>query len=224
MRSSWLRWSSPAIAGAWLVLAAASAAAGPYYSRQGTFAVGGGFNNPVGGDNQYFNSSGSMNVIVGRHINPHFTLQGEWTHNWLGIDPQVLQQASSDSISFDNAYASMWSITLNGVLRARSEGDVIPWVTAGFGYYKRNLELTQTAYVYYPPVWDPWWGWVDGGWGPGEVLSGQRSTAGMGFNVGGGIDLPIEGGASIFIDVRYHMAFLDGVDMQLVPIMAGLRW
>ena len=225
MRTPWPRMlSAPALAGVLLVLTAAAAVAGPYYSRSGTFVIGGGFNNPVGGDNQYFNSSGTMIVGIGRHINPHFTIQGEWQHNWLAIDPQVLQQAASDSVSFDNAYASMWSITLNGVLRMRSEGSFIPWITGGFGYYKRNIQLTQNTYVYYPPVWDPWWGWVDGGWGPGEALSGQRATSGPGWNAGFGFDLPIESGASIFVDARYHFAVLDGVDMQIVPIMAGIRW
>lgn len=102
-------------------------------------------------------------------------------------------------------------------------GNVVPWITGGGGYYKRNLLLTQNALVYYPPIYDPWWGWIDGGWGPGEAIVGQRSTSGFGFNVGAGLDFPIEGGASLFFEARYHQAFLDGVDIQIVPVTAGVR-
>jgi len=42
--------------------------------------------------------------------------------------------------------------------------------------------------------------------------------------VGAGIDFEIDSGASLFLESRYEHAFLDGVEMQIVPIMAGVRW
>jgi opacity protein-like surface antigen len=206
-----------------LALLAAPARAGGYYHK-GTFVLGGGFNNPVGEANPYFNTSGSFYFAGGRNINEAFGLQVEYTHHWLAIDPSVIDRAAAESTQVQDAHASLWSMTLNGVYRIHPKSDIVPWLTAGGGYYKRNIQLTQNALVYYPPIWDPWWGWIDGGWAPGEAIVGQRADAGFGFNVGFGVDFEIENGASLFLETRYHHAFLDGVDMQVVPIMAGVRW
>ena len=200
-----------------------SAEADDYY-RKGTFMIGGGFNNPVGPGDQYFNGSGTFNVGLGRNLNSRLTIQSEYTHNWMNIDQSVIQAAASDSVQFDNAYASVWSITLNGVFRFRPHSDFVPWITGGFGYYKRNLQITKDALVYYPPYFDPWWGWIDGGWAPGEAIAGSRAQSALGYNFGFGIDLKIENGASLFADVRYHYAPMDGVDMQLVPVTFGIRF
>lgn len=206
-----------------LVATSLPAAAAGYY-RKGTFFAGGGFNFPSGETANYLTSSGSMVIGGGRNITEATALQVEWTHNWLGIDPAVLDRAASDSVTFDNAYASSWSVTLNLVRRLNPKNDIVPWVTGGVGYYKRNIQLTQNVNVYYPPIWDPWWGWIDGGWGPGEAITGQREAYGFGFNVGVGLDLEIDSGASLFLDARYHQAFTDGVDVVLIPVMAGVRW
>jgi hypothetical protein len=97
----------------------------------------------------------------------------------------------------------------------------VPWLKFGGGYYKRTLQLTQTALFYYPPIWDPWWGWIDGGWGPGEAIVGQRDNAGLGLTVGAGIDFEIDSGASLFLESRYEHAF--NFDVCFRP-SAGMRW
>jgi len=194
------------------------------YDHRGTFVAAGGINSPVGESNPYLNSSGSFYFGGGRNLNRANALMVEYTHNWLSVAPEVIDRAQTDSTTFQDVHASLWSITLNLVHRFNAESDIVPWLTAGGGYYKRNILLTQNALVYYPPIFDPWWGWIDGGWGPGEAITGQHTSSGFGFNVGAGIDLGIEGGASLFLDARYHMAFMDGINMQIVPIMAGVRW
>lgn len=192
--------------------------------RKGTFAAAGGFNFPVYESNKYFNDSGSLMFSGGRNLNRQFSLQMEWTHNWLAIDPNVLAHANSDSIQFDNAHASQWSLTLNLVRKFGSGKDIVPWITGGVGYYKRNLQLTQNVAVYYPPIYDPWWGWIDGGWAPGEAVTGSRETSGFGWNAGAGLDMEIDSGAYLFIDVRYHEANVNGARLQMVPVLFGIRW
>jgi len=222
-KRSVLRTASLAIAVLAVMASGLPAQAASYYHK-GTFEAGGGFNIPVSEANDYLNSSGTLLIGGGRNLGQSSTIQVEWTHNWLAIDPAVIERAQSDSVTFDDAHASLWSVTLNFVRRINPSSDIVPWFTGGIGYYKRNLQITQNAYVYYPPIWDPWWGWIDGGWAPGEVITGSRETSGFGFNVGGGFDTQIDSGASLFIDIRYHQAFLDGVDVTLIPIMAGIRW
>jgi len=207
-----------------VVLALASTTAFAGYRHQGTFVMAGGITTPVGETNPYLNSSGSFFFGGGRNINQRFAVEVEYTHNWLAVDPVVIEMAQSDSTQLQDVHASLWSVTLNGILRFNEDSDIVPWITAGGGYYKRNLQLTQAALIYYPPIFDPWWGWIDGGWSTGEAIVGQRSATGIGYNVGFGIDLEIEQGTSLFLEVRYHQAFMDGVDMQIVPVMAGVRW
>ena len=206
-------------------LAASTASAGiGQYERKGAFLIGGGINSAVGGTAPYLNSSGSFVVGGGANLTRRLTISVIWNHNWLGIDPEVLDKAASDSVYFDNAYASLWSTTLNALFRFNPDGRMVLYVSGGAGYYKRNLQLTQNALVYYPPIWDPWWGWVDGGWGPGEAITGRRETHALGGNVGVGFDLEIDNGASLFISAEYHFAPMDGVDMQIIPIQFGLRF
>jgi hypothetical protein len=200
-----------------------SAAQGSYY-RKGTFAMGGGINTPVGETNPYLNSSGSIFFAGGRNINQRWAVEVEYTHNWLAIDQAVIDRATTDSSQVQDAHASMWSTTLNLIYRFRENSDIVPWVTAGGGYYKRNIQLTTSALVYYPPIWDPWWGWIDGGWTTGEAIVGQHATAAFGVNGGFGVDMGIENGAVLFIEARYHYALMDGVKMQIIPVMAGFRW
>jgi Outer membrane protein beta-barrel domain len=216
--------SLPALTFVLAVFLTPAAARAGQYDHEGTFVIGGGVSTPVGEGNPYLNSSGSFYFGAGRNLNRKFALQAEYTHHWLAIDQSVIDHAQSDSVQITDAHASLWSMTLNGVFRFNPDGDFVSWVTAGGGYYKRNLILTQNVLVYYPPIWDPWWGWIDGGWGPGESIVGKRQASGFGFNVGFGIDIPIERGTSLVLETRYHHAFMDKLDMQLVPVMVSLRW
>lgn len=225
MRSgSWVRAAFTMSALVCGLAAGASPAGAEPYEHKGTFLMGGGFNNPVGTAHQYLNSSGTIMFGGGRNIFDHFALEVEYTHNWLAVDPDVLDRAATDSTEIAGTNASLWSVTLNGVLRFGDLDDNIPWITFGAGYYKRNIQLTQATYTYVPPVWDPWWGWVGGGWVPGETIVGSRADVGLGFNVGIGFDFPIESNGVLFVEARYHRAFLPGVEPQIVPVMAGLRW
>jgi hypothetical protein len=51
------------------------------------------------------------------------------------------------------------------------------------------------------------------------------SSNGGGFNVGGGITLGHEGsGPKFYTEVRYHHAYLNRVDAQVLPVTFGIRW
>ena len=194
------------------------------FQRRGTFGIGGGVNIPVSEAADYLNIGGSFIAVAGRRLDEHRTIQVEWYYNWLTIDPELVRRAQAESLQVDNARGHNWSLTLNVVHRIRPEKDVVPWLTGGAGFYKRTLEITEVTAVYVPPIYDPWWGWIGGGWTEGESVIGSREASGFGFNVGGGIDFAIENDAFLFVEARYHYAKLDGVDLTMVPIMFGVRW
>jgi opacity protein-like surface antigen len=207
-----------------MLLGAATPASADYFDHKGTFVIGGGWNNPTGTSGDYFTGGGTVFFAGGRHLNESTALQIEYAHHWMGIEPSVIERANSDSLQFDNAYGSMWSVTLNGVYRHNPRRDVVPWFTGGIGYYKRNILLTKVSYFYVPPIFDPWWGWIGGGWVPGESVTGSHADSGFGFNVGFGVDFQIDHGTALFAEARYHHAYMPGVDMDLIPISFGFRW
>ena len=137
-----------------LITLSGTARAGQY-EHEGTFFVGGGVSTPVGEGNPYLNSSGSISLGAGRNLNRKFALQAEFTHHWLAIDQSVIDYAQSDSVQITDAHASLWSMTLNGLYRLNPDGDYVPWFTAGGGYYKRNLILTQNV-LGAQPLCLPW--------------------------------------------------------------------
>jgi hypothetical protein len=48
----------------------------------------------AGGEtNPYLNSSGSFFFGGGRNINQRFAVEVEYTHNWLAVDPVVIERA-----------------------------------------------------------------------------------------------------------------------------------
>jgi hypothetical protein len=55
-------------------------------------------------------------------------------------------------------------------------------------------------------------------------VTGSHADSGFGFNVGVGLDFQIDHGTSLFVDARYHHAYMPGVDMDLIPISFGFRW
>jgi hypothetical protein len=65
---------------------------------------------------------------------------------------------------------------------------------------------------------------MGGGWYPGEVITGNREEGAFGYNVGFGLDMEIENSSSLFLDVRFHHAFTEGVETMVIPVMAGIRW
>jgi hypothetical protein len=125
----------PGLLLALLLIAAAAPASADDYDHQGTFALRGGWNNPTGTSGDYFTGGGTIFFAGGKHLTESTALQIEYAHHWMGIEPSAIQRANSDSPQVENAYASMWSVTLNALYRRNPRRDVVPWLTGGIGYY-----------------------------------------------------------------------------------------
>jgi hypothetical protein len=71
-----------------------------------------------------------------------------------------------------------------------------------------------------------WWGVTCvNGLVPADAVLRDGSDNGGGFNVGGGITIGHEGpGPKFYTEVRYHHAYLDRVDAQVLPVTFGIRW
>ncbi|HSJ05118.1 MAG TPA: outer membrane beta-barrel protein [Longimicrobiales bacterium] len=81
----------------------------------------------------------------------------------------------------------------NAVLNIPSAG-VTPYIIGGLGIY--NQSITDSDF---------------------------DSETDFGINVGGGINVPLQGIRGIFVEARYHNIFTEGSSTSFIPITLGLR-
>jgi hypothetical protein len=96
------------------------------------------------------------------------------------------------------------------------------YLMAGGGGAYRRISLTQTAGFggYYC---DGWSGFCNGGYFPGDVLVQRDSTTRWEWNAGAGINFPLYGGQSWFIEARYTQ-MQTPVPTSYIPVRVGFRF
>lgn len=72
-----------------------------------------------------------------------------------------------------------------------------PYVIGGAGLYRTNVD-------------------IDGGGSAGENR--------FGFNVGGGIKIPLSSSFETFVEARYNRVTVDNGNMSFIPISVGIMW
>jgi len=72
-----------------------------------------------------------------------------------------------------------------------------PYVIGGAGLYRTNVD-------------------IDGGGSAGENR--------FGFNVGGGIKIPLSSSFETFVEARYNRVTVDNGSMSFIPISVGIMW
>lgn len=162
------------------------------------------------------------NILVGGgyNITDQVGVNLEYQYNGLGVQRHVLQD-----LQVPDGNARVWSIGLSPVVRLRpSSSRIVPYLTAGGGYYRRTVEFTEptTAYI---NIFDPWWGWYGPIGVPANRVLGRVSRGGPGFNLGGGFSVRVgESNAKFFAEARYHYASTAGLITRMVPVTFGIRW
>jgi opacity protein-like surface antigen len=100
-----------------------------------------------------------------------------------------------------------WSFKLGG-------GLAIPT-----GTYNRTVEFNgATALV---PIDDPWWSGTDI---PAGSALNSYSKNSFGLNAGAGLAYTLAKDGAVFLEGRYHHAFADPVDSQVLPIVVGVTF
>jgi hypothetical protein len=90
------------------------------------------------------------------------------------------------------------------------------YAIVGPGAYYRKVEITQ--YVGNGIICDPFW-YICGTY-PVSAILGSRGGWDWGFNVGGGISLGM-GGASFYIESRYHYVWGPDIEPGVNPLPGG---
>jgi hypothetical protein len=201
-----------------ILFASASAQDHPY-----TFNIGGGPGFPVGEISNFSNSGGHFVIGGGANLTGRFGFNGEFM--WHDLPPKSSIVALTGAPS---GGAGLYSLTGNLLVRSSRVNTLSFYGIGGIGWYHRTWELTaptlvigsscQSSYV--------WWGVECGN---GLVTSNTTlrsgSTDGFGYNAGAGITFRIrESYFKVFTEVRYHHAFMHGIDTTVLPLTFGIRY
>lgn len=155
-----------------------------------------------------FNFGAGIGYPVG--VDQKLTLVGYFDYNSFGIDEaQVIAASGAGGLGLTVSGGSIKVLTITANLKASPApaSRVVPYVIAGGGF----LRLSAGDFT------------VSGG---GQTISQSfdESESKMGVGFGGGLDIPVTGRATVFIEVRYTIGFTEGDKIQYLPLKAGLSF
>jgi hypothetical protein len=189
------------------------------------FNVGGGVGIPVGDTSDVAGVSGNAVIGGGVNFGRHLGLVGEFM--WHGLPPSNsnIRNLAPAAANVTDLHSNLYSLTANFIYHLAPERKLGAYAIGGGGWYHRNWSLTVPTLV--PgTVCGPVFGWYGvtcvNGLVPADAILADGSTDGGGFNIGGGITFGH--GAKFYTEVRYHRAFMDRFDTEVLPVTFGIRW
>ena len=184
------------------------AAQGNDYSKF-TMHGGVGLLNPLGDSSDVLNTGYTVTIGGGYNFSKQLGLVAEYNFHRPGFDQSMAKSLANGGVNDEVVgTGKIWAFTGNPVFRMNRPGKVNFYVIAGAGIYQRRLGLSITT----------------------TKSTGATTTSrtlvntGFGINFGGGATWEMFQGFKGYVEARYHHAFTDGTDIQLVPISVGIRW
>jgi len=187
------------------------------------FNIGGGPTFPQGDVGTLTDTSG--HVVVGGGVNLSHTLGVDGEFMWNDLPPKSSVVAATGA---PNGAARLYSVTLNALAHSHEAHRLGGYVIGGVGWYHRSWELTRPTLslgtVCLPSY--AWWGVVcTNGVVQSEATLKSGSTDGVGLNIGGGFTYRIgESHAKFYTELRYHYAWHNGINTQVLPLTFGFRF
>ena len=184
------------------------------------FSAGAGFTVPTGRLANSLDTGWNVDLRGGYNFSPQFAADLDFTYTRSDLNSAALARFNEPGGS-----VGTWSLTFNPVIHfAGKHAPIKPYVTAGYGLYYRNLQLTQPSTVN-TIVCDPFFGFCSPATvGVNEVVF-SNSTLRSGFNAGGGFEFGGYRHLKFFAEARYHQMFTaHGRDYTYIPVTFGFRW
>jgi opacity protein-like surface antigen len=152
-----------------------------------------------------------------------FAIRGDLNYSRFNATNELLNLgAIANQTQIDDGTGDVVGLDVDGVYEVPFGPHVRGYVLAGVGVDYRRIELTQRVLVggY---VCDPWWGFCEPGYFPGDVLVDRQETTRFAWNGGVGLEFPLYGGQSWFIEARY-IRMETRQPTEFIPIRVGLRF
>jgi len=134
----------------------------------------------------------------------------------------LADNAQAYNTYIDNGWGDVFSLDLDGVLDIPLGNGIKAYLMAGGGGAYRRINFTQTVGIggYYC---DGWTGYCEPGYDVGDVLVDHQTTTRWEWNAGAGINFPLYGGQSWFIEAKYTQ-MMTPVPTSFIPIRVGFRF
>jgi opacity protein-like surface antigen len=151
-----------------------------------------------------------------------FAIRTDFQYSRFNATNQLLTEgAEANQTQIDGGNGQVFSADVDGVLQFPVTPGMRLYVMAGGGIAHRNVQLTQNVVSGGLPC---------GGWfsfcGPytaGESVVASDSQTHLTWNAGAGLDFPLPGGQSWFVEARYE-EIETAQPTQFIPIRVGLRF
>jgi len=151
-----------------------------------------------------------------------FSIRTDFQYSRFNATNALLTEgAEANQTQIDGGNGEVFSADVDGVLQFPLTPGVRLYVMAGGGVAHRYVQLTQNVVSGGPPC---------GGWfsfcGPytaGESVVASDSQTHLTWNAGAGLDFPLPGGQSWFVEARYE-EIETAQPTQFIPIRVGVRF
>jgi hypothetical protein len=163
-----------------------------------------------------------FNLAVGATWKPRRSPVGLWTG--LGYNGWDVNGRTLDSIGVMNGDLRIWSITGGVVWPIETKKAVDVEFSAGFGFYRVQVELLNPSFDIVPPGCFSWWGWCQG---PVTVpvadVVGSADSIRTGWDIGMAISFTLHNQSEIYIQAKFHRINTKE-KTEFIPITVGYRW
>ena len=134
----------------------------------------------------------------------------------------LADSAAANNTYINNGWGDVASLDLDGVFDIPLGNGIKAYVMAGGGGAYRRINFTQTV-GYGGYYCDGWTGYCQPGYSVGDVLVDHQTTTRWEWNAGAGINFPLYGGQSWFVEAKYTQ-MMTPVPTSFIPIRVGFRF
>jgi hypothetical protein len=177
--------------------------------------LGMGFSTPAGAQEHYLDYGWNIRGGAGVNFSPYVGVMLN-----LGYDDMGMNGAVLSNIGVSGGDVHLFHATIDPVVHLTPHGPVDFYLTGGGGVFHRFQEFsaqgTTSAYV-------PYFGILSSGTGANSIPTDYAVNK-PGFDVGGGVAVRAFGHGKVFIEAKWEHMFLNGANMDILPVTAGFRW
>jgi len=202
-----------------IVLCLGVLAAGALHAQEAppfSFAIGGGFTEPIGTAGRYLDLGWNAQAGAGYNFTSHLGAMVDFNYNHMGIDSGTLA-----TLGAPGGDTQIWSLTLDPIVHINRKGPVQFYLIGGGGIYHRYNQLTAPSVGFGPTATS--FGFFNAPIA-GETVLASYSINKPGFDAGAGISFGTRWHAKFYAEARYNRMFSNGPDTDFIPVTFGVRW